>query len=661
MAGSGPAPASGDLAVPVAEVTAAPVSVAIIGLGSRGLGVLERIITFARRAGLAPDQVRVEVIDPSCTGAGVHDLSQPDYLLLNTTCAQVSMFPDACTVGADTGPAGPSLYAWVSERGLLLGADGYSVGPVGRPIRPTDFLPRRVLGEYLSWFFGQLRTEAAGHLRLNTHPATALDMSAAPDGSLVVSLSDGSRVQVDRAFLTTGYTANAATPGEPGQAGLITEPYPLPGRLACVRAGQQVAVAGFGLSAMDVMSSLTVGRGGRFVRQAGELRYLPSGREPALLMYSRSGVPCRARPEVVEFGPKYQPLAFTPAAIDALRAGRGGGPLDFEADVLPLVLAEMRIGYRRCQARLAGGAAEEALDRALAGPLARPGTGFPGALAGLTAVLDEMDAALGPFDAAGTLDGSAGMDLADGAAYQRWLSGYMSADLAEGLLGFTGSPVKGALDVLRELRDTFRYAVDFGGLTPASLDEFNRRTIPAVNRAVVGPQYERHVELLTLMAAGIARVPFGPAPEVSWDQAARRWTIRSTRLRSACSAEADWIVAAQVPLPTVANSASPLLASLHRSGWIRPYRPDSSIVHGIDVGPDRHPRDARGVPDQRIWVLGPLCEGATFYNNLVPSPNMWSRPVFDAHQCVAAMFAARPRPGPGAICHARDKRFIRNR
>jgi len=39
-------------------------------------------------------------------------------------------------------------------------------------------------------------------------------------------------------------------------------------------------------------------------------------------------------------------------------------------------------------------------------------------------------------------------------------------------------------------------------------------------------------------------------------------------------------------------------------------------------------------------VLGPLCEGATFYNNLVPSPGAYSRPLFDAHRCVKAMFDA---------------------
>ena len=89
------------------------------------------------------------------------------------------------------------------------------------------------------------------------------------------------------------------------------------------------------------------------------------------------------------------------------------------------------------------------------------------------------------------------------------------ADLAEGLLGFAGSPVKAGLDVLRALRDTFRYVVDFGGLTAASLDDFTVRTVPALNRAVVGPQWERHAELLALLAAGVARAPFGPEPVVT--------------------------------------------------------------------------------------------------------------------------------------------------
>jgi len=101
------------------------------------------------------------------------------------------------------------------------------------------------------------------------------------------------------------------------------------------------------------------------------------------------------------------------------------------------------------------------------------------------------------------------------------------------------------------------------------------------------------------------------------------------------------VVSAHVPLPAVASSASPLLRALHRRGAIRPHRPGSALVRGIDVDPDQHPLGADGRPDRRLWVLGPLCEGATFYNNLVPSPNVWSRPVFDAHRCVSALLARR--------------------
>ena len=287
--------------------------------------------------------------------------------------------------------------------------------------------------------------------------------------------------------------------------------------------------------------------------------------------------------------------------------------------MLPLALTEVRVAYRRCQARLDGTA--PVLEAALAADL--PGT------------LDRLDAERDRFDAAEAVDGTGGMPLDGPDGYQKWLAEVLRADLAEGVLGFAGSPVKAGLDVLRALRDTFRYAVDFGGLTAASLDSFHRRTVPALNRAVVGPQWERHAELLALLEAGLAGAPFGPDPAVAWD--GRRWTVSSTRLAEPYATGVDWVVDARVDLPAVDCSASPLLAALHRRGAIRPHRPDSRWVRGIDVDRDQHPLDASGRPDPRLWVLGPLCEGATFYNNLVPSPNVHSRPVHDAHRTAVAI------------------------
>jgi uncharacterized NAD(P)/FAD-binding protein YdhS len=591
-------------------------SVAIIGLGSRGLGVLERIAALA-----GPGEITVEVIDPACTGAGVHDTAQPDYLMLNTTCGQVSMFPDPLSIGDGPAARGPSLHEWAAARGLRLAPDGFTVGPQGRDLRPTDFLPRRLLGEYLSWFFGQLRRALPG--RLVTHQAEAVDISAADGGGLRIALADGTGVAADFAFLTTGYTGNA----NPQTDGLIAAPYPLPERLAAIGPGQTAAIGGFGLSAMDVISGLTVGRGGRFRRDQGDVEYLPGGGEPRILLYSRSGIPCRARPLVVRFEISYDALVFTPAAVDELREQRGG-PLDFEADVMPLLVTEMRIAYRRCQARCTGPEAEQALVAELRGAPA----------AAVAARLDELDAQAGRFDAAAAFAGTAGLKLDDGAAYQRWFADTLRRDLGEGMVGLAWSPVKAALDILRTGRDTVRYVADFGGLTEPSAHDFYRRIVPAMNRAVVGPQYERHAELLALMAAGLVQVPFGPGPKIRRN--GHGWTLRSTGLGRPEQHEADWLIPAQVPLPGVDGSASPLLAALARKGWIRPSRPGSRLVPGIDVDRDQHPLDAAGQPNQRIWVLGPLCEGATFYNNLVPSPGVYSRPVADAHRCAAAMLAA---------------------
>jgi uncharacterized NAD(P)/FAD-binding protein YdhS len=601
-------------------------SVAVIGLGSRGLSVLERLLALAEQSG---DRLRIELIDPVGDGAGVHTRDQPDYLLLNTICSQVSMFPDAHTVGDTVRLAGPSLHEWVVERQLRIAPDGFSVGTGGRPIEPWDFLPRRLLGEYLGWFLSTLldRVPAGVEVLLHRSPAVRLETGSA---QLRVELASGQRLTVDRAFLTTGYTDNLV----PEQAGLIARPYPMPRQLSRIPAGQTVAIAGFGLSAMDTLACLTVGRGGRYQRAADGLRYLPSGAEPRLLFYSRSGRACRARSRILRYGPAYQPLLFTPAGIDRLRAAHGG-PLDFDRQVWPLVLDELRISYRRAQARAAGPGVAGRLEHRLA-EAAQAGS--------VVELLDRLDAVLGRFSPEQLLDGAHPMSLSDSAGYQNWLAAELAADLAEGELGLQGSIVKQTLDILRELRDTFRYAVDFGGLTAGSSRRFFRRTVPVLNRAVVGPQFERHQELLSLLTAGIAEVPAGPDPAVTWDPEAGNWRIDSRQLATPHTARADWLVAGRTDLPAVGSSASPLLIDLFRQGRIRPSAADEPTLAGIEVDRDQHPIAATGEVDRRIWVLGPLCEGSTFYNNLVPSPGCYSRPIADAHRCAAELLAGlRPQ------------------
>lgn len=613
----------------------------IIGLGSRGLGVLERIVTLTSAPGWGTRPFTVDVVDPRCDGTGLHDPDQPDYLLLNTVCCQVSAFPEESTVGAAVGERGPNLYDWVRERDLRLAADGFTLGTTGRRVRPDDYLPRRILGTYLSWFLQRILARVPGHLTVRFHRAEAVGLASPDDGMRQVTLDDGTVLSAPSVFLTTGHTPAAAAPDGPGEHRRIRDVYPPARRFAAIRAEQTVALAGTGLSGMDALAALTLGRGGRYVTDGGRPRYLPSGAEPRILLYSRTGLPFRARPKAAAPGSvPYAPLVLTPRRVDALRAHAPGEGLSLHGDLLPLVHTEMRIAFHlRCAALGGGPAAERRTQEALRE--ARDTGRLETALGRLDG---EHRAAFGEFDPRRVLFPEPG-GLADSAAYQEWYTGRIEDDLAHARLGLSGSPLKAALEVLRSRRDVLRHAVDFGGLEEKSHDEFYGSFTAVLNRSVTGPQLDRHQELLALVRAGVVAVPLGPEPDVAWDEATASWRLSSTRLAEPYTTAADWLCHATSGQPDVERTGSRLLAQLARDGLIRRHRPSALHSRGADLSPGLHPVGRGGEADERIWVLGPLSEGATFYNHYVPSPGGFSRALSDAHRAVAAMLAVAGRAG----------------
>ena len=105
--------------------------IAIIGLGSWGLSFLERIVTGSRSQW---GPVRVHVVEPGTPGSGVYAVDQPDYLILNTPCGQVSLYP-----WQDEGPSPKyaiGLYEWVTAAGYRWVGDTCRIDPSGREINP---------------------------------------------------------------------------------------------------------------------------------------------------------------------------------------------------------------------------------------------------------------------------------------------------------------------------------------------------------------------------------------------------------------------------------------------------------------------------------------------------------------------------------------------
>src|ERR1700761_91156 len=474
------------------------IEMAIVGLGSWGLCVLERTVSRARQAGTP---VRVHVVEPAQLGGGVYSAEQPDFLVLNNACGQLSLY--AAPDGDNQPPYAIGLHQWAVCRGYRWVGYECRIGAGGDPIRPTDYLPRRLMGEYLVWFYDTLVDWAPPNLEIVRHYAAAVDISPALQGREEVLLDNGATLTVDHVVLTSGHTWNHERGADGGVR--YQQAYPIECLDQSVPAGSSLAVAGMGLVGYDVLTALTIGRGGTFEDRsdrAHRLRYVPSGREPTITLYSRSGAPyCAKSATGVDPYGQYEPVVCTPEEFAAL-TNPGGSPVrrhvDFRAELLPLIFAEMQARYYIHAALLGGGDADSTEVR----NALRQGW----VNNHYEKVVDALERRYGRFDPAAHLFAGSDRYYLSAADYQDQVYDIIETDLTEALRP-GGSPVKAAEEVLRILRDQLRSVIEFGGLSLDSYVEFQSNVRGRINRLEAGVPPMRSQQLLGLLDAGVVRIP----------------------------------------------------------------------------------------------------------------------------------------------------------
>jgi len=590
-------------------------------------------VTTARRGPRAGLDVEVHIIEPGTPGSGVYDLTQPDYLLLNNPCSQLSLYPFASE--GDEPCYALGLFDWAVAEGYRWVGERCVRDPAGRPIEPHHFLPRRLMGEYLQWFYRGLVKDAPPSVDIVHHPTSAVDLVARHDGSEEVRLATGHTVTVDHVIVTSGHTANEEA-GEGGSHPRALSPYPVTSYVQRLPAGTRVGVAGMGLVALDVVTALTVGLGGAFVEDGAGLRYQPSGREPVINMFSRSGLPFTAKSVTgMDRTEVYKPLICSPDALDGL-SGRSNGRrrlVDVRTELLPLLFGEMYARYYAQAAFQAGsitdaaGVREQLLTAWNAGR-------FDDALR-------DMAARYGSFDAEALFFGHQ-PDYSSSEEYQDYVYGAIADDLREAEVPDGASPVKSAAEVFRIFRDPMRSVVEQGGLSLDSYLDFNADIRSRIHRLVAGPPALRFRQLLALMDAGVLHVPFGPAPALGpkmngRDPRLARTRISSTAFEHSYVSDMDVVIRGHLDEPRIDGSASQLLARLYSRGRVSQFRYGAVAVGSIDLTPESHPIDLDGRPQERIWMFGVLTEGIRHFTHYIPSPRSRIRAFEDLGACVAEL------------------------
>jgi hypothetical protein len=604
--------------------------IAVVGSGPRGLIVVERLA-----ARLAEEDtgrpIEINLIDAVEVGAGrIYRTDQPDWFLMNTVAGMVSAFSGVPDEGPTRAGSGPSLYEWWREH------DPENASPDG-------YAPRVEYGRYTRMLLDAVEANLPDHALIVRIHGYVEDVVRAGDGYRL-TLSGGRELLADQVVLTTGHStvdpvgrelelAEFAA-GRPGLRYLGGEsPADMP--LDAIEAGTPVGVIGLGLSFYDVMAALTLGRGGKFDTTAdGGLRYLPSGDEPMIVAGSRSGMPVPAR-GLNQKPPRYSYRArlFTPTNI---RSRTPTGPLDFLGDVYPWLIAEVNLVYYATQLRAKHGAAAEdgfvaAVVAAAEGSVV-PDVAAVAASHGLGGIpLLDLDELALPF---------ADRTYADPAGFDAALCAAIRDDLAHAAHGNVDSPLKAALDVLRDCRMAIMKMADFSGFNPVS----HRRDFVGWYAArcaflAAGPPPARLEQVLALMAAGVLRI-IGPSAVFEPDPESGRFRVSSPQVAGA-SEPVDVVIDARVPDPNLARDRSQLTRRLRERGiwttYVNGEGPEAFATGGVAVTTSPyHPIGRNGMPDEGMYVVGIPTEHTRWFMQVGSNrPGLWGDFVHDGDAIAA--------------------------
>jgi len=523
--------------------------VAVVGFGPKGFYALERLLAELCNGGAPTMPVEVHLFDrgPYPAAGEVYRPDQPRYLLMNFSNAHIDAGPHS----APRSIAGhlPDLIEWLAQNGFDANPHGYA--------------PRAVVGRYLTDLWERLRDACPETIQLHLHQAEVFDLARLGDQNAPFKLwyrTRGGEPQaqtVDRVILTTGHQF----PERSGKASTVDFIYPVSNLgESRIAAGSRVAVRGLGLTFIDAALALTEGRGGIFqVNGKGDFDYRHSGREPAcLLPFSRSGLPMvpRGRTHGVD---RTEPAFFTAQHLVELRSQRGREGMDFEADLLPLLLDEMTLAYYRVAYRT--GAGEEQQND------------FPPPPADRNLLIGWVDAfhrrhphlarfhprqLFAPFT-----------DEADQNAdpHERLFGYWTQLDHAASL-GEADHPLIAAATTWRHLSAAFAGGYRDGGLSAASHRSFLQNYAGHLNRLAFGPPLVNSRKILSLCRAGLIDFAFSQNPQVAAKSDSKfKLSCRTARH----SVDCDTFIDARIPRHRASTDPAPLYRRMIEHGLARPY------------------------------------------------------------------------------------------
>ncbi|MUH07050.1 FAD/NAD(P)-binding protein [Commensalibacter melissae] len=579
------------------------IKISIIGLGSRGLNVLERIISHCIWDEKLKDrQIILQLFNENKDyGAGCHDINQSENLLVNTICSQITVFPDDTVKNYKYAIRGPTFYEWLKIK----------YKSQDKTINPLNYYSRKDLGEYLCWVFNYLCSIKVQNLQIIKIQEKVINISGSDKKKWSI-VTKNNTYSSDIICITTGHdTQNCEFPNKKK-----IYAYPLEKLDHIITNKETVAIQGLGLTTFDVISKLTEDRGGKFIKEKDHLIYQPSGKEPKIIAFSRSGLPLNARGRTQkELREQYKPQIFTKEKIIELKNNK---KIDFEKDYLPLLIEEMECVYSFTYLKnqdiikaynflndyLRNKSQRNAIVKAY--------------------IPDEKER----FSWEKISDPLAHTSFKSQEEFHDWLLNYLQEDIHNALQGNIDNPTKASTDILRDVRDWIRLTVDHCGLSEKSAIWFNEVFKPIMIRICVGPPLERIQQMIALIKANILRIDLGPNVKVEEKKESFYLTTQFNEVM-----RADYYIVAMVNAPIAKESKDILFQNILKNNIGCQFHIGNYALGEFNVNTNFNLINQNNQIIKSIYALGVPTEGSKFYTYILPRPFVNSTALFDAEVC----------------------------
>lgn len=602
-------------------------ALAIVGMGPRGISVVERIAAELRAHPRGP--LTLHLIDDSEIGAGrIWDTAQTRTLCMNTLAGAVTLFTEPESTVAAPVFEGPIQYEWIrllrgEREGItaskLATFDTYPPDPQITVdfadeithARPESHPSRAFYGAYLRWCHEVALRRLPAEVTVITHHARVVDVQESDDCD-VLMLSDASKISAHATVLALGWQ----TPGlnnEEQQLAAAVDKHP---ELNWIRPGNPVEqtvdqipeegtvlVRGLGMGFFDLMALLTLDRGGRFIEDPetrSGLRYEASGREPHLVVSSYRGYPYLPKSNYGGLPPKPEMHRLRKVIATLPTAMLGPASIDFDQQVWPAIVRDSYEAYYRTLQRVK--------PQALSGPIqelistldeARPEQINDAAARFIPDPTDRFDLSFWERSLAGV--------VAPRREFTEHIAQRMAGDIIDAEAGLD-SPLKAGLWSVSASRKPSQILGAEGRYTFESRRNRYAALMSIGQMAGSGPPLFRTRQLLALVDAGLASF-LGAEPKLRVDGVSAEFVMKSPNTDETL-VFARTLVDAWMHQPDVRRPADPLARSLHQTGRTRPFHDTTTNRERIATGSPEVDPDTRLLiradqqPDPRLHLIG---------------------------------------------------------